>query len=167
MERKMRKILILSILCIFLFIMPNISGLSYNSDSPIWASGTFSGKWGLREYDFFADIFDGDNGNGMVEYEIGELSGFYGKIFSNLYIIQGEFYPNDNQSRISNISGICYGHLLGGRIGDIYVDIDAYDIELGEANYGAYGDFNETGFNWRVMLNTGPTFYLKGEFSKF
>jgi len=163
----MRKKLILAGLCVLLFIMPNISGLSYKSDTPFWASGTFSGKWGLREYDFFADFFDGENGNGMVEYEIGELSGFYGKIFHNLYVIQGEFYPYDNQSRVSNISGLCYGHLLGGRIGDIKVDKDNYDIELNEANYGAYGDFNETCFNWRLMLNSGPTFYLKGDFLKF
>lgn len=163
----MRKKLILFNVCILLFIMPNISGISYNSDSPIWASGSFSGKWGLREYDFLRDFFDGENGNGMVEYEIGELSGYYGKIFSNLYIIQGEFYPYDNTSRVSNISGICYGHLLGGRIGNISADIDTYEVELREANYGAYGNFNETCFNWRLMLNTGPTFYLKGEFSKF
>jgi hypothetical protein len=147
--------------------MPNIPSLSYNSEAPVWAIGTFSGKWGLREYDLLADIFDGKNGSGMVEYELGELSGYYGKILGKVYVIQGIFYPHDNQSRISNITGICYGHLLGGRIGDIKVNMDMYNIELSEANYGAFGDFNETCFNWRLMLKTGPTFYLTGDFLKF
>ena len=115
--------MILSCIIIFIFILPNASALTLKSDTPFWASGTFSGKWGLREYDFLVDLFDGDNGKGMVEYEIGEISGYYGKIFSSLYVIQGIFYPHENQSRISNITGICYGHLMGGRIGDIKVDI--------------------------------------------
>jgi hypothetical protein len=163
----MRKKLILIGLFILLFIMPSISSTSYNSDIPLWAAGTISGKWGLREYDFLTDFFDGDNGNGMVEYEIGEISGFYGMILTKVYVFQAVFYPYNNQSRISNITGLCYGHLLGGRIGDINIDVDLYNIELGEANYGAFGNFNETSFNWRLMLNTGPTFYLKGDFFKF
>ena len=42
-----------------------------------------------------------------------------------------------------------------------------YDVELNEANYGAYGNFNETNFDWRLMLSSGPTFYLRGNFTKF
>lgn len=163
----MKNKLILIGLCFLLSIMPTISSTSYNPDSPLWAVGTFSGKWGLREYDLLTDIFDGVNGNGMIEYEIGEISGHYGKIFGKVYVLQGIFYPYNNQSRISNITGLCYGHLLGGRIGDIDIDIDMYNIELNEANYGAFGDFNETHFNWRLMLKTGPTFYIKGDFYKF
>jgi hypothetical protein len=163
----MRNKIILSCIIIFLFILPSTSALTLKSDTPFWASGTFSGKWGLREYDFLADLFDGDNGNGMIEYEIGEISGYYGKIFGSLYVIQGIFYPHENLSRISNITGICYGRLMGGRIGDIKVDIDSYDFELNEANYGAYGNFNETNFDWRLMLSSGPTFYLRGNFTRF
>ena len=163
----MRKRLILISLCIFLIIIPNISSLKLNSDIPMWAKGKFTGTWGLREYDFLADIFDGSDGDGMIEHEIGELSGFYGNIINKVYIIQGVFYPHENHSKTSNITGICYGHLLGGRIGDINVNMDTYEIELYEANYGALGDFNETSFNWRLMLRTGPTFYLKGNFISF
>lgn len=165
----MRKILILIISCIlFLFlIFPTISSLSLNSDYPIWATGNFSGTWGLREYDFLRDFFDGENGDGMVEFEIGELSGYFAKILSNFYFFQGVFYPYENQSKISNISGLCYGHLIGGRIGNISANIDNYDVELREANYCAYGNFNETCFNWRLMLSSGPTFYMKGDFSSF
>jgi len=95
----MKNKLILIGLCFLLSIMPTISSTSYNPDSPLWAVGTFSGKWGLREYDLLTDIFDGVNGNGMIEYEIGEIFGHYGKIFGKVYVLQGIFYPYNNQSR--------------------------------------------------------------------
>jgi hypothetical protein len=146
--------------------MPSITSISYKNEAPIWAIGTISGKWGIREYDLLADIFDGDN-NGMVEFEIGEIHGYYGRIFGKVYIFQGIFYPNSNKSRTSNITGLCYGHLIGGRMGDINIDVDLYNIELSEANYCGIGDFNETFFNWRLLLKSGPTFYINGEFLKY
>jgi hypothetical protein len=158
---------ILVTFCIILFILPNISSSSIISDIPLWATGVFSGKWGLREYDLLTDLFDGDNGDGMMEYEIGEISGYYSNIFGKVYILRGCFYSHNNISKISNLTGICYGNLMGGRIGNINVNIDLYNIELSETNYGAIGEFNETSFNWRLMLKTGPTFYIKGDFEKF
>ena len=162
----MRKMVILTGLIISIFFINSTSSIAYQSDIPIWATGTISGKWGLREYDILTDFFDGDSGNGMIEYEVGEISGFYGKILSKIYVFQAVFYPYNNHSRISNITGLCYGNLMGGRIGDINIDVEMYNIELSEANYGAFGSFNETSFNWRLMLKTGPTFYLKGDFLK-
>ena len=162
----MRKKLIFIDLFILLIIMPSFSCISQINEKPIWAIGNMSGRWGIREYDLLTDIIDGDNGNGMTEYEIGEIQGYYGKIFSKLYIFQCIFYPNNNKSRITNISGLCYGNLIGGRIGDINIDENLYDIELKEANYCGIGDFNETFFNWRLILKTGPTFYINGNFLK-
>ncbi len=162
----MKKKLILILLIAFLFFMPSISSLSIISDIPVWSAGTFSGKWGLREYDYIKDFFDGENGDGMTEHEFGEISGYYGKIFSKIYYIQGFFYPYDNNSKISNISGICYEHFLFGKIGSFSIKFDMYNIESNETNYVGFGEFNETFFNWRLMQNIGPTFYLKGDFYK-
>ena len=157
--------LVVMLFFIFLLLIPNISALSLSSFNPLWRSGTFYGKWGLREYDILTDLFDGENGNGMMEYEIGNISGYYKKIVKNLYIIQGIFYPYKDQSQISNFSGLCYGNLLFGNIELIKIDIEVYDFEIVESNYVGFGEFNDTSFNWRLMLKTGPTFYLEGSFS--
>ncbi len=159
--------MILIVFWILIIIMPSLSSTSYNVQAPIWAIGNISGKWGIREYDLLVDILDGDKGNGMVEFEIGEIHGYFGNIFNKIYIFQGIFYPNNNKSNISNITGLCYGHLVGGRIGEINIDLDTYNIELSEANYCGIGEFNETFFNWRLILKTGPTFYIYGDFLKF
>ena len=153
------------IFVIFLFLMPNISALSHKSINPLWRSGTLNGKWGLREYDLLTDFFDGEEGNGMMEYEIGNISGYYKKILKNLYIIQGIFYPYNNMSQISNFSGLCYGNLLIGNIEYIKIDMDLYNFEFFESNYVGFGEFNKTSFNWRFMLKTGPTLYLSGNFN--
>jgi hypothetical protein len=145
--------------------MPNITALSHTSIYPIWRSGTFNGSWGLREYDLLTDFFDGEDGNGMMEYKIGNISGNYKKIVRNLYIIKGIFYPSDNRSQISNITGICYGNILIGNIEYINIDNDPYNFEFDESNYVGFGDFNETSFNWRLMLKIGPTFYIRGNFN--
>jgi hypothetical protein len=162
----MKKKFIFIGLCILLIIMPSFSCISQINEKPIWAIGSISGRWGIREFDLITNIFDGANGNGMIEHEIGDIQGYYGKIFGKVYIFQGFFYPNYNKSRVTNITGLCYGNIIGGRIGNISIDDNLYDIELREANYCGIGDFNETFFNWRILLKTGPTFYIKGNFLK-
>lgn len=157
--------LIVLLFIIVLILLPNISALSISSFNSLWRSGTFYGSWGLREYDILTDFFDGENGNGMMEYEIGNISGYYKKIVKNLYIIQGVFYLNNSASQISNFSGLCYGNFLLGSIEFINIDTDLYNFKFSESNYVGFGEFNDTSFNWRLMLNTGPTFYMIGNFN--
>jgi len=180
----MKKIVLL-LICLTIFSMPAINAISFQNISntkkdldltdnkiskseraPFWADGTFSGKWGLREYDLLVDLLDGKDGNGMFQCEIGNISGYYGKIIGPIYCLSGKIYSN-NDTKISNITGIFMGRLLGGRIGDICLNVGSYDIEINEADYGAFGAFNDTNFDWRIMLISGPTFYMNGTFSKF
>jgi hypothetical protein len=135
-----------------------INNVLKEDNIPRWADGTFTGKWGLREYSL---IF------GMVEFEIGNISGFYGKFIGSIKIFKGKFYPAWNESKIINISGIYAYSVLFGQIGDIDIESNEYDIETNETSYVGIGSQNITDYNWRIMSKTGPTFYIKGVFSKF
>ena len=174
----MKKIIIITITCLLLIATPALAGFqaktnlftklnNYEADeAPKWADGTFNGTWGLREYNWLVDLLDG-NKTGMVEIELGNVTGHYGKYLKQICIFQGEFYPYCNTSQKSNISGVSLGRILGGRIGDIDVDAEDYNFELEEANYCGIGGINQTGFDWRIMLSHGPTFYIKGTYNSF
>lgn len=174
----MKKIIIITITCLLLIATPALAGIQERSkistkfknyeedDIPKWADGTFTGTWGLREYNWLKDVLDG-NKTGMVEIEIGNVSGHYGKYLRQIYVLQGEFYSKHNPENKSEISGVSIGRILGGRIGDIDVDEGDYEFELEEADYCGLGGFNETNFDWRIMLRNGPTFYIKGTYNSF
>ena len=98
-----------------------------SEDHPLWADGTFNGKWGLREYNILVDALDG-NKTGMVTIEIGNVSGYYGKIIGPIYVLKGTFYPHYNHSRTSNITGLYFWRILSGRLGSINVEAEEYDI---------------------------------------
>ncbi len=172
----MRKNIFLLVTCTLIITIPTISAISIpeiqniknekielnhniaDNEVPRWADGTFTGKWGLREYSL---IFD------MVELEIGNISGYYGKFIGSIKVFKGKFYPTWNESRITNISGIYTNSVIFGQIGDIDIDSNEYNIESNETSYIGIGSQNTTNYNWRIMSKTGPTFYIKGVFSKF
>ena len=103
---------------------------------------------------------------GMIKIELGNISGYYGKFFGPLRVIKGEFYPHWNHTKITNIVGICSDKVIFGEIGEVDLK-DVYDVETNETNFVGIGDKNETNFDWRIMGREGPTFYMKGTFSKF
>lgn len=169
MEKKL-----LIITCILLVGVPTINGLSLVKDTdkisssnscvsstdndPLWADGYINGTWGIREFSLFI---------GMVEFEIGNFSGYYTNMIGPLNRFVGEFYPHWNHSKISEISGLFLGPFIFGKIGDIDIENMTLEIQANETGFGGYGDQNETNFDWRIVSKSGPTFYLKGTFSKF
>ncbi len=173
----MKKILITLGICLLIATMPAMTSLSLpkfkninkpisilekvslnEEDIPIWADGTINGTWGLREF-FLSN---------MIEIPIGNISGYYGKLFGQINIFSGKIYPNWNTSLITNITGIYFGPVLFGGIGDINLTVDdIYNINVNETNYVGIGNKNDTDFNWRIMGISGPTFFIKGDFTQF
>lgn len=126
-------------------------------DMPSWVDGEFNGTWGLKEF-FLLD---------MVEIEIGNISGYYGQILGPFYLMVGQFYPRWNESQITNITGVYFGPIIFGGLGEIDVETDGYIVSTSETHFAGIGDQNLTHFDWRIMGREGPTFYLKGNFSEF
>lgn len=173
----MKKILTISIICFLLLSMSTITTvskpsttflktgknliektLSKSQETPSWAEGNLTGTWGIREYSLLL---------GMIEIELGNISGHYKNIFGSIYIFKGVFYPHWNNTETTNITGIYFfNHFIFGQLGDINISDPGYeDIETNETGYSGYGLYNETCFDWRLVSNAGPTFYIKGTFS--
>lgn len=162
------------ITCIILLGAPLINGLSLVKDvdreystnffvsstdnAPAWADGYINGTWGIREYILFI---------GMVEIEIGNISGYYTNMVGPLNRFIGEIYTHWDQSKKSEISGLYFGSFIIGQLGDIDIENITLEIKENETGFGGYGDQNETNFDWRIVSKSGPTYYLKGTFSKF
>jgi hypothetical protein len=180
----MKKIMIVLGVCVLLLAMPAMTAISIpkiknvktivgslsnrsSEDAPMWADGSFNGTWGLREWSFIAELFGAEDG--MVEIEIGNISGYYGNIIGFINGIVGQIYPHYNHSKTVDIGGICLGRILFGEIGEINVtDIESeYSVFVEEANYVGIGALNDTSFDYRIMSYKGPTFYIKGTFTKF
>jgi hypothetical protein len=173
----MKKPLIVLGICIFIIGMPAITAISapkniisnrsfslFNKiitneeDVPRWAEGEINGTWGLREFLL----------NKIVEVPIGNISGYYGKLFGPIYAFSGKIYPFWDSSKTTNISGLFFGPIVFGWIGDMNLtDESIYDIDVNETTYVGIGDQDESIFDWRIMGRTGPTFYLKGNFTEF
>jgi len=170
----MKKKLFLPLICILIISMPVISAIQTTKinrigsffgkikpneeDAPYWAEGYINGTWGLRELVLFK----------MVEIPIGNISGYYGRIIGLIYAFKGNIYPKWNPSKSTNISAIFFSDFLFGSIGDINLTKDDEPfIETNQTIFVGIGDQNVSCFNWRIMGKTGPTFYLKGNFSKF
>lgn len=171
----MKKLIIILGVCVLLAGMPAMTAISIpkmknlkrtlpifekitanEDDAPYWAEGTFNGTWGLREFLFLR----------MIEIEIGNISGYYGTLLGPIKVIKGEFYPHWNHSKVTNITGVYFGAVIFGTIGDVDLKIDQYNITTNETNYVGLGDQNETRFDWRIMGRQGPTFYMKATISK-
>ena len=176
----MKKTMIILALCVLIAGMPAISSMSIpkfsnlnrtlpisekislnQDDVPPWADGTVNGTWGLREFFLF----------NMREIPIGNITGYYGKLLGPIYVFAGKFYPRWNLKQTTNISGIFFGPVVFGVIGDInltFEDIgELYDIKTNETNYVGIGINEETVFDWRIMGVSGPAFFIKGNFTEF
>jgi hypothetical protein len=173
----MKKPLIVFGICVFIIGMPVITAISsprnnlvnrpislFNTikineeDVPKWAEGELNGTWGLREF----ILID------TVEIPIGDISGYYGKIFGPIYAFSGKVYPFWNSSKTTNISGLFFGPVVFGMIGDMNLSVNTiYDVKTNETNYVGIGEQDESIFDWRIMGRSGPTFYLKGNFKEF
>lgn len=114
-------------------------------DPPTWANGNFSGVWGL-------DIW------GEVQIPLGWLYGYYKRVH-NL----GYFYAAFDDFWDENDSNFMQGFLIGpfmlGSLG--------YNESANETLFVGLGGYNETHFYWRVMGQTGPTFFMYGQYTKF
>ena len=114
-------------------------------DPPSWANGNFSGVWGL-------DIW------GEVQIPIGWMFGYY-KFATNL----GYFYAGFADFGQENVSWFIQGYFFGpfmfGSLGE--------NESANETIFVGIGRYNETNYTWRVMGETGPTFFMKGVYTKF
>ena len=173
----MKKTLIVLGICVLIIGMPAITAVSLQKtssvkrplsllnkiiaaeeDIPKWAEGEINGTWGLREFIFFD----------TVEIPIGNISGYWGKLFGPIYAFSGKINPFWNQTKTTNISGLFFGPVVFGWIGNINLTVEnIYDVDVNETTYVGIGDQDESIFNWRIMGITGPTFYIKGSFTEF
>ena len=127
-------------------------------DIPQWAEGEINGTWGLREFLLF----------NTVEIPIGNISGYYGKLIGPIYTFSGKLYPFWDSSKTTNISGLFFGPIVFGWIGDVNLTVESiYDVEVNETTYVGIGDQDASIFDWRIMGRTGPTFFIKGNFTEF
>jgi len=169
----MNKKIIIVMLLITVLLLPTISAIelpnpknnangnniiSNTKGVPVWADGPLNGTWGLREYSI---LF------GMIEIPIGNITGHYKNFIGPIKYFKGSFYPYSNHSKITNISGVFFGSVVFGKIGDVDVDQEGYNFESNETNYVGIGSFNETNYDWRIISRTGPAFYIKGDLSIF
>lgn len=167
----MKKTITIMIVCVILFCLPLTSALSL-SDTPLsekqatitpttpyqptatldtppdWANGNFSGIWGL-------DIW------GETLIPLGYLYGYYGNM--RLGVFLGEFGGFWEENASGYIRGVFFGPFMFGGLGNIS-NAGTYE---NETLFVGIGRYNETDFKWRIMGETGPTFFMKGTYTKF
>jgi len=146
---------------------------------PVWADGTFTGTWGIREYDPFLDalqdIFGEADNDSLFEHTIGNISGYYGNLFGIIYLFKGTAYhvnETGNETVVTSFSGLSIGHIVGGVLGDVNLTVEPdegedYLLQFEEANYCGIGAHNNTKFDWRIMGVKGPTLFMQGKTSLF
>jgi hypothetical protein len=115
-----------------------------NGTPPDWATGNFSGIWGI-------------NVVGQPFPPAGWLAGYY----SNMGI--GRFVGVFALFNATNVTGYIGGILLGpfmlGIVGNSTTKNQTFFVGLGGAN--------QTHFYWRIMGFVGPTFYMYGIYTPF
>ena len=118
---------------------------TYTDAPPDWATGNFSGVWGINAF-------------GVPLPAAGWVKGYYADRF--FARIEGEYGVFTNMTNgTGSFFAIGIGpFLLGG--------INSYATENGTYLTGL-GGVNETTFYWRINLIIGPTFYMHGNYSKF
>ncbi len=152
----------------------NDEQIGLSSEVPTWADGSFTGTWGIREYDPFLDalqdFFGEADNDSLFDHTIGNISGYYGNIFGIIYLFKGTAYHvNDtgNETVVTSFSGLAIGHIVGGVLGDVNLTVEPdegedYLLQFEEANYCGIGGYNNTAFDWRIMGVKGPTLFMKG-----
>jgi len=123
--------------------IPYVSSID-NETLPDWATGNFSGVWGVNAF-------------GVPLPPSGWMKGYYSDKF--LARIEGVFAENNATNATSYIKAIALGPFLLGVVGD---------IETGNGTWiTGLGGVNETAFYWRLNLIIGPTFYMHGNYTKY
>ena len=100
-----------------------------------------------------------------MNIELGTVSGYYKE--GALSFFAGAFVPHWNESCVTYINGVYFGPILFGELGDLTVEDAEYEGTCNETIYVGIGNYNATNFDWRLMGQEGPTFYMKGTFTKF
>ncbi len=166
----MKKTLLLIIICSILLLMPMTTAIHtskvlekplikiiaektsqttpIDDDPPSWANGNFSGYWGF-------DIW------GETHLPLGVMYGYYGNM--NLGVFLGEFRTYWEENASGYIRGVFFGPFMFGGLGNIS-NAGTYE---NETLFVGIGRYNETDFHWRIMGETGPTFFMQGTYSKF
>jgi hypothetical protein len=128
-------------------IVPNktISNSPTVDEPPSWANGNFSGVWGI-------DIW------GEYQIPIGWMFGYY-KHNTNF----GYFYAAFANFGYENVSWYIQGYFFGpfmfGSLGE--------NQSANTTLFVGIGRYNETSYYWRIMGETGPTFFMNGDYTKF
>jgi len=113
-------------------------------DPPEWANGNFSGVWGI-------DIW------GEAQIPLGWLYGYYKRM--NFGIFYGAFNEFGEEQDNFFLQGIFVGPFMFGTLGN--------DTGANDTLFVGLGGYDETNFYWRIMGQTGPTFFMYGNYSKF
>lgn len=114
-------------------------------EPPSWANGNFTGVWGF-------DIW------GEWHVPVGWMFGYYNRNpnFGYFYAAFGDF-GHENISWF--IQGYFFGPFMFGSLGE--------NESANTTIFVGIGRYNETNYHWRLMGETGPTFFMDGEYTKF
>jgi len=119
--------------------------VSPEDDPPGWANGNFSGLWGL-------DIW------GEWHIPVGWMFGYYKRTPKYGYFYGG--FADFGQKNASwYIQGFFFGPFMFGSMGE--------NEYANETIFVGIGRINETDYHWRLMGEAGPTFFVKGTYTKF
>jgi len=113
-------------------------------EPPAWATGNFSGVWGLSLL-------------GFPLAPIGWITGYYQTIgLGRLEAVYAEFNQTNATSFLSGI--MIWIFFMGG----------AGSLQTGNGTWvSGIGIANETSFYWRLNALIGPTFYILCNYTKF
>ena len=153
----MKKILAVLGICILLAIMPTMSAVSHQKvdtietqmptdTPPEWATGNFTGEWGLSVL-------------GVPFVPLGWIEGYYAQSG-----ILGRYEGYFAEFNVTNATGKIAGFMLGPfMIGGVQ------DIATGNGTwFVGIGGVNETQqFYWRLTGILGPNFYIYGTYTEF
>lgn len=143
-------------------VMANIKTLTKNNDNglstelksthpqradepPSWANGNFTGVWGF-------DIW------GEVQIPLGWMFGYY-KHNPNIGYFYAAFGYFGQENFTWYIQGYFFGPFMFGSLGE--------NQSANTTLFVGIGRYNETNYHWRLMGETGPTFFMTGKYTKF
>jgi hypothetical protein len=114
-------------------------------EPPNWANGNFTGVWGF-------DIW------GEFHIPVGWMFGYYNHNpkFGYFYAAFG-YFGHENISWF--IQGYFFGPFMFGSLGE--------NESANTTLFVGIGRYNETDYHWRLMGETGPTFFIDGQYTKF
>jgi hypothetical protein len=156
----MKKIISILVICVFLSVLPLTTAAPIQKDlsiqrapapttydnetPPTWATGNFSGVWGVTVL-------------GVPLAPAGWITGHYQKIgFGRLEAVYAEFNQTNATSFLRGI--MLWIFFFGG----------AGSLATGNATWvSGIGVANETHFYWRINAIIGPSFYIHCSYTKF